>query len=206
MHCDFTLNSYLLTMSQPNAIQTTTTTEDDSHDLVPSDPPSANHKERSAKSPRTRSRKKGARRRSKTPSSPSLVRPRKKSKSHQFADDDLSIDDRSNLSPKFSSHHGRKRLRQSKQSKDGHDQKRRNRMFYGDRYSTSAVGRVQSAYKIKEKIGSGTFSTVRRGVRRSDGEEVAIKMMRKTELNATERRVIEREIGVMQQLRHRHVR
>lgn len=82
-------------------------------------------------------------------------------------------------------------------------------MFYGDRYSVATKGKLQRIYKVREKIGSGTFSTVRRGVRRSDGEQIAIKMIRKTELNSLERRVIEREIGVMQRLlhrpRHRHI-
>jgi len=58
---------------------------------------------------------------------------------------------------------------------------------------------------VKEKIGSGTFSTVRRGVRRSDKSEIAIKIITKTELNDTEARLIKREIGVMQKLEHENI-
>ena len=83
--------------------------------------------------------------------------------------------------------------------------KSKKRTFYGDLYSTKSKGKLQTLYKVKEKIGSGTFSTVRRGIRRSDKKEIAIKIITKTELNDTEARLIKREIGVMQKLDHQNI-
>eukprot|EP01083_Nonionella_stella_P269426 911572_1 len=97
------------------------------------------------------------------------------------------IDERHNLSPN---------------KKKGKNKKinAKKRSFYGDSYSTKNKGKLQERYKIKEKIGSGTFSTVRRGIRRSDKQEIAIKIITKTDLNDTEARLIKREIGVMETL------
>jgi len=103
----------------------------------------------------------------------------------------LDIDVRPNLSPR---HH---RKKSSKIRKDFY--------FYGDLYSVRSKGKLQSKYKVKEKIGAGTFSTVRRGIRRSDKKEIAIKVISKTELNATEARLIKREIEILQQLEHPHI-
>merc|ERR1712154_179690 len=48
-------------------------------------------------------------------------------------------------------------------------------------------------------------STVRRGIRRCDKKEIAIKIITKTDLSETESRLIQREIGVMQKLNHEHI-
>lgn len=107
------------------------------------------------------------------------------------------IDDRHNLSPKYSSKHKKERERKSKNEKKERKEKR---MFYGDRFCAATKGKLQSAFKVKEKIGSGSFSTVRRGVRRSDKKEIAIKVITKTSLNPTEQRLVRREIGVQQKV------
>ena len=82
-------------------------------------------------------------------------------------------------------------------TKANHKNNKKERSFYGDLYSKR---KLQNVYKVKEKIGSGTFSTVRRGIRRSDKAEIAIKIITKTDLNDTEFRLIEREIGIMQKV------
>ncbi len=99
------------------------------------------------------------------------------------------FDRRQNLSPK--SH---------KNSVKNGKKTAKKRSFYGDAYATKQKGKLQKLYKVKEKIGSGTFSTVRRGIRRGDKQEIAIKIITKTDLNDTEARLIKREIGVMEKL------
>eukprot|EP01083_Nonionella_stella_P036125 98586_1 len=115
----------------------------------------------------------------------------------------VGIDARKNLSPN-NSPNKRKKV-SNKKSKKPSTKQNKKRCFYSDIYSTKTKGKLQTFYKVKEKIGSGTFSTVRRGIRRSDKLEIAIKIITKTELNDTESRLIKREIGVMQKLDHANI-
>jgi len=41
---------------------------------------------------------------------------------------------------------------------------------------------IKDHYKIEEKLGAGSFAVVHRGINRSTGEEVAIKIIEKREL------------------------
>ncbi|GAA5964878.1 hypothetical protein JCM3765_005809 [Sporobolomyces pararoseus] len=59
-------------------------------------------------------------------------------------------------------------------------------------------------YEVREQIGKGSFASVRKGVRRSDGTMVAIKIIQKARFanNPKTLEMFEREITIIQQLDH----
>eukprot|EP00013_Stygamoeba_regulata_P003090 CAMPEP_0177638032 /NCGR_PEP_ID=MMETSP0447-20121125/5277_1 /TAXON_ID=0 /ORGANISM="Stygamoeba regulata, Strain BSH-02190019" /LENGTH=440 /DNA_ID=CAMNT_0019139977 /DNA_START=165 /DNA_END=1487 /DNA_ORIENTATION=+ len=60
-------------------------------------------------------------------------------------------------------------------------------------------------YDFKEVIGTGTFSRVKRGVEKTTGREVAIKIVKKTRLEAKQLVQMEREIQILKSVKHPHV-
>ncbi|KAG5356605.1 Calcium/calmodulin-dependent protein kinase type II [Yarrowia sp. C11] len=60
-------------------------------------------------------------------------------------------------------------------------------------------------YKLIEKMGDGAFSIVYKAVDLQTKEEVAVKVIRKFELNANQRSSILKEVAIMRQLRHKNV-
>lgn len=72
--------------------------------------------------------------------------------------------------------------------------------------SQSADGKtsIHSFYEVREQIGKGSFAVVRKGVRRSDGMMVAIKIIQRARFahNAKTVEMIEREVGIIQTLEH----
>ncbi|GAA5987117.1 hypothetical protein JCM10908_001032 [Rhodotorula pacifica] len=72
--------------------------------------------------------------------------------------------------------------------------------------SQSADGTsIHSFYEVREQIGKGSFAVVRKGVRRSDGMMVAIKIIQRARFahNPKTVEMIEREVGIIQTLEHR---
>ncbi|GAA5952414.1 hypothetical protein JCM8115_003595 [Rhodotorula mucilaginosa] len=73
--------------------------------------------------------------------------------------------------------------------------------------SQSADGKtsIHSFYEVREQIGKGSFAVVRKGVRRSDGMMVAIKIIQRARFahNPKTVEMIEREVGIIQTLEHR---
>lgn len=63
---------------------------------------------------------------------------------------------------------------------------------------------VKSKYKIRQKLGSGSFATVRRVVDKSTGENFALKMIRKKGMNKVELNNLKHEIEILKQIRHEH--
>jgi len=63
---------------------------------------------------------------------------------------------------------------------------------------------VKSKYKIRQKLGSGSFATVRRVVDKSTGENYALKMIRKKGMNKVELNNLKHEIEILKQIRHEH--
>jgi len=61
---------------------------------------------------------------------------------------------------------------------------------------------ITKYYDIKEKLGTGSFATVKRAVRKSDGKQYAIKVIKKNKLNAEELAVVHDEVEIMHKLNH----
>jgi len=61
---------------------------------------------------------------------------------------------------------------------------------------------VQKYYDIKEKLGTGSFAVVKRATRKSDGKEFAIKVIKKSKLNAEELAVVHDEVEIMHKVSH----
>lgn len=63
---------------------------------------------------------------------------------------------------------------------------------------------IFAAYEVREQIGKGSFATVRKGVRRSDGRIVALKIIQKARFasNPKTMEMIEREVEIMKGLEH----
>jgi len=57
-------------------------------------------------------------------------------------------------------------------------------------------------YEIRETLGSGSFAVVKRAIRRSDKQEFAIKVIKKTKLNPEELAVVHDEVNIMNQIKH----
>lgn len=58
---------------------------------------------------------------------------------------------------------------------------------------------------IKEKLGTGSFAVVKRAVRKKDGKEYAIKIVKKKNLNAEELSTINDEVEIMHKIQHPNV-
>jgi len=63
---------------------------------------------------------------------------------------------------------------------------------------------ITKYYEIKDKLGTGSFATVKRAVRKSDGKQFAIKVIKKTKLNAEELAVVHDEVEIMHKLNHQN--
>lgn len=66
---------------------------------------------------------------------------------------------------------------------------------------TKILHDVSEAYEIKEELGSGGFSTVCRGIDRSDGSEWALKLIPR-QVYLKNKGMLENEVGVMQGLNY----
>jgi len=75
----------------------------------------------------------------------------------------------------------------------------------GQKYATERHGVITDYYTIKEKLGSGSFATVKRAINKETGEVVAVKIIKKKRLTTKELKSIEREIDIMIKLKHRNV-
>jgi len=63
---------------------------------------------------------------------------------------------------------------------------------------------VKSKYKIRQKLGSGSFATVRRVVEKTTGENFALKMIRKKGMNKVELNNLKHEIEILKEITHEH--
>jgi len=63
---------------------------------------------------------------------------------------------------------------------------------------------IKKVYSFKEKLGTGSFATVKKVVRNSDKEEFAVKIIRKHKLNKEELAVVHDEVEIMQRVEHKH--
>jgi len=63
-------------------------------------------------------------------------------------------------------------------------------------------GDVGKFYEFKEKLGTGSFAEVKRAVRKEDAKEFAIKIIKKSKLNADELSVVHDEVEIMHKIKH----
>lgn len=75
----------------------------------------------------------------------------------------------------------------------------------GQKYATDRHGVITDYYVIKEKLGSGSFATVKRAISKETNQEVAVKIIKKKKLSTKELKSIEREIDIMIKLKHKNV-
>uniref|UniRef100_A0A6A7GDE1 non-specific serine/threonine protein kinase n=1 Tax=Hirondellea gigas TaxID=1518452 RepID=A0A6A7GDE1_9CRUS len=64
---------------------------------------------------------------------------------------------------------------------------------------------ILKSYDIKEKLGTGSFAVVKKGIRKKDGAEFALKIVKKKNLNAEELMTINDEVEIMNQISHKNV-
>lgn len=63
---------------------------------------------------------------------------------------------------------------------------------------------IAKYYELKEKLGTGSFATVRRAIRNSDKKEFAIKVIKKGRLTDEELTVVHDEVKIMRQIQHKN--
>lgn len=63
---------------------------------------------------------------------------------------------------------------------------------------------IKSVYEFKEKLGTGSFATVKKVQRKADKEVFAVKIIRKNKLNKEELSVVHDEVEIMQRVEHKH--
>ena len=61
---------------------------------------------------------------------------------------------------------------------------------------------INKFYEIKDKLGSGSFAVVKRGVRKADLKPFAVKIIKKSKLNADELAVVHDEVEIMHRIQH----
>lgn len=61
---------------------------------------------------------------------------------------------------------------------------------------------ISKYYDLRDKLGTGSFAVVKRGVRRSDGKEFAVKVIKKSKLNAEELAVVHDEVEILHKINH----
>eukprot|EP00808_Paulinella_micropora_P028922 g49350.t1 len=63
---------------------------------------------------------------------------------------------------------------------------------------------IAKHYKIEGKLGAGSFATVKKATRRSDGQIFAVKIIKKNELKPEEIMVVHDEVEIMHKIDHPH--
>jgi len=63
---------------------------------------------------------------------------------------------------------------------------------------------IKKYYEIKETLGKGSFAVVKRAVRKSDGKQFAIKVIKKSKLNSEELAVVHDEVEIMHKIKHQN--
>ena len=61
---------------------------------------------------------------------------------------------------------------------------------------------INKFYDIREQLGTGSFAVVKRGVRKADQQPFAVKIIKKSKLNADELAVVHDEVEIMHKVQH----
>eukprot|EP00954_Amorphochlora_amoebiformis_P026949 1382335-Amorphochlora_amoeboformis.AAC.1 len=60
----------------------------------------------------------------------------------------------------------------------------------------------EKKYQAKDILGRGSFAVVKRAIRKSDGKELAVKIIKKTKLKQEELKIVHDEVHIMDKIRH----
>lgn len=71
--------------------------------------------------------------------------------------------------------------------------------------SQARTSDMTGKYKVREKLGRGAFAVVRRAVRKSDGVEYALKVVRKKGMDEYNLKALESEVNIMKILEHDNI-
>jgi len=71
--------------------------------------------------------------------------------------------------------------------------------------NVEGAGSFTDQYTLGKKLGSGTFSVVREGVRKSDGARFAIKCIKKAGLSDEDREALDAEVEILRQMTHPNI-
>jgi len=63
---------------------------------------------------------------------------------------------------------------------------------------------VSKYYEIQDRLGTGSFAVVKKAVRKKDGSEFAIKIVKKAKLSKEEMSVLHDEVKIMNHISHEH--
>lgn len=74
----------------------------------------------------------------------------------------------------------------------------------GNSVKKTRADEINKYYDLKDKLGTGSFATVRRAIRIADKKEFAIKVIKKGRLNDEELSVVHEEVKIMRQIQHKH--
>lgn len=72
----------------------------------------------------------------------------------------------------------------------------------GNKIKTLKGEELYKHYEVKEKLGAGSFATVKRAIRKADKHEFAIKIIKKSKLNPEELAVVHDEVEIMHRISH----
>ena len=61
---------------------------------------------------------------------------------------------------------------------------------------------INKFYDIRDQLGTGSFAVVKRGVRKADQHPFAVKIIKKSKLNADELAVVHDEVEIMHKIQH----
>merc|ERR1719167_904183 len=64
---------------------------------------------------------------------------------------------------------------------------------------------INNSYVIKEKLGTGSFAVVKKAVKKSNGNEVAVKIIDKQKLEKAELDSLNDEVEILQKLDHPNI-
>ena len=72
-------------------------------------------------------------------------------------------------------------------------------------FADSIYWRIQRFYNIEDELGKGAFSVVRKGIHKTTGDVVAVKIMNKLTCSEEDFRYLQREVDIAQILRHPNI-
>jgi calcium/calmodulin-dependent protein kinase I len=67
------------------------------------------------------------------------------------------------------------------------------------------TGSIKDAYKLDKILGEGSFAVVRKGIKKSDNDEVAIKIIDKTAMESDDQIALQNEVEILSQIDHPNI-
>lgn len=67
------------------------------------------------------------------------------------------------------------------------------------------TGSIKDSYKLDKVLGEGSFAVVRKGIKKSTGEEYAIKMIDKTAIESDDQIALQNEVDILSEIDHPNI-